>query len=85
MPDSIEIKNTVRNYILENLLDASSASELTDSTPLITGGILDSVSTLKFIAFLEQAFHIEFQPEEVDQDNLNTIGRITEFVQSKMA
>ncbi len=85
MIDSIEIKQIVRGYFLENLLDAASAGELTETTPLVTGGILDSVSTLQFIAFLEQEFHIEFQPQEIDQDNLNTIQRIAEFVQSKMS
>lgn len=85
MSDSTEIKNIVRGYILENFLDASSAGELTETTPLISGGILDSVSTLKFVAFLEETFHIEFEAQEVDQDNLNTIQLIGEFVKSKMA
>ena len=79
-----EIKRKVRAYLLENFLDEGSGSELTNSTPLVTGGILDSVTTLQFIAFLEQEFNIEFQPEEVDQDNLNTIDRIADFVRSKM-
>jgi len=85
MTNPQEITDLVRNYLLENFLDPASSSELTESTPLVTGGILDSVSTLKFIAFLEQTFQIEFKPEEVDQDNLNTIARVVEFVQSKKA
>lgn len=84
MKDAQEIRSLVRNYLLENFLDAGSASELTDSTPLITGGILDSISTLKLISFLEETFHIELQPHEIDQDNFNTISAIVSLLQSKL-
>lgn len=79
-----EIKNTVKRYLLENLFESGSADELTDSTPLITGGILDSISTLQLVSFLESTFKIEFRPNEIDQDNLNTISLIATFVSSKL-
>ena len=79
-----EIKNTVKRYLLENLFESGGADELTDSTPLITGGILDSISTLQLVSFLESTFKIEFRPNEIDQDNLNTISLIATFVSSKL-
>ena len=40
-----DIKREVRDYILEEFLDAASADELEDDTPLITGAILASTGT----------------------------------------
>lgn len=83
MDQNEDIKEVVRGYLLQNLFDSGSGDELTDSTPLISGGILDSISTLQLVSFLEEKFKIEFRPNEVDQDNLNTISRIANFVRSK--
>ena len=42
-----DIKQTVKAYILKEFLPGENPAELVDSTPLITGGILDSIATLK--------------------------------------
>ena len=47
-----EVKDTIRSYILEEFLPGENPAELTDSTPLITGGILDSLATIKLLVFL---------------------------------
>jgi len=36
-------------YILKEFLPGEDPNELTDATPLVTGGILDSLATLKLI------------------------------------
>jgi len=41
---------------LSAFLPGESPDELNDETPLITGGILDSISTLKLVVFLEEQF-----------------------------
>ena len=79
-----EIKDTLRSYILVEFLPGEQPDALTDSTPLITGGILDSIATLKLVTFLEQQFRIELQPHETDPDFLDTIDNIATLVQSKM-
>ena len=58
-------------------------AELTDTTPLITGGILDSLATLKLIAFLEERFGITMQAHETDPEHLDTITLITQLVREK--
>jgi acyl carrier protein len=76
--------DTIKAYILQEFLPGENPSALTDTTPLITGGILDSLSTLKLVAFLEQRFQIQLQAHETMVDYLNTIADITQLVQSKM-
>ncbi len=78
-----EIKNTVKSYILKEFLLGENPDELTDSTPLITGGILDSIATLKLVAFIEDRYSVTLEAHEADVENLNTIADITNLILSK--
>jgi acyl carrier protein len=84
MSQTQAIKETVKEYLLDNFLGTENSGELTDETPLVSGGILDSITTLQLVAFLEEKYKVEFEPNELEQDNLNTISRIAGFVESKM-
>ena len=78
------VSETIRKYILEEYFDGP-PEELTDDLPLISSGLIDSISILQTVEFLEDSFKFEFEPHEVDQENLNTIEQIVAFVQRKMA
>ncbi len=78
-----EIKATVRAYLLEEFLPGENPDALVNSTPLITGGILDSISTVKLVSFLEDRFKIEFQAHEIDVANLNTVDDIARTIHVK--
>ena len=78
-----EIRSAVRAYLLKEFLPGEDPNNLLDSTPLITGGILDSIGTLTLTTYLENEFGVQFQAHEVNTDNLNTIDDIVRLVQSK--
>jgi len=79
------IQSTVKDYILQEFLPDADASELTAATPLISGGILDSLATVRLVMFLEQNFDIEVQAHETSADNLDTLECIAGFVRAKQA
>jgi acyl carrier protein len=58
---------------------------LTDTTALVTTGILESLAVLKVMTFLEERFGISIKPREAVVDNLNTIPDIVRLVTSKKA
>lgn len=78
------VREGVRSYILEEFLPGENPAALTDATPLITGGVLDSLATLKLVSFLEEHFKIEIQAHEVDVEHTNTIADIAALVRSKL-
>lgn len=78
-----DIKTAIKTFILKEFLPGENPDELTDTTPLITGGILDSLATLKLVTFMEERFKISLQAHETGVDYLNTISDIAELVQSK--
>jgi acyl carrier protein len=79
-----EAKQIIKGYILEEFLPGENPAALTDVTPLITGGILDSLATIKLVAFLEERFKIQIQAHETMVDYLDTISDIAQLVQSKL-
>lgn len=79
-----EVKDIVKEYILKEFLPGENPEALTDSTPLISGGILDSLATIKLVAFLEERFKIQIQAHETMIDYLDTIPDIAQLVSSKL-
>ena len=85
IPEAVSISDALRGYILSEFLPGQDPSELTESTPLITSRILDSLATIKLIGFIEQRFKVSFQPHETDVKYMNTVADITRLVQSKQS
>lgn len=78
------IKQEVKDFIMSEFLPGEDPAELTDATPLISGGILDSIATLKLVLFIEDRWKTSFEPHEVDRENLDTLALIAALVQSKL-
>jgi acyl carrier protein len=80
-----DIKSTVKTFILSEYLPGEDPAALTDTTPLMTTGILDSIAVLKVVTFLENQFGVIIQPHEAVVENLNTLLDISRLVTSKKA
>lgn len=78
-----EIVKVVQHFILSEFLPGEDPTELTDQTPLITGGILDSISTLKLVVFLEEHFDIRVEAYEAGVEHLDSIRQIAALVAEK--
>jgi acyl carrier protein len=77
------IKEDLRQYILDEFLPGETASNLKDDTPLRSSGILDSVATLKTVTFVEEHYGIEVEAHEASVENFDTIEAIEALVKSK--
>ncbi|MEP6833602.1 MAG: acyl carrier protein [Gemmatimonas sp.] len=80
-----ETMQTVKDFILKTFLPGEDPSALTETTPLITSGILDSLATLDLVAFLEKQYGLEFSANEVDVSRLGTLTDIARIVETKRA
>lgn len=78
------IEQTVKKYILDTFLPGENPDELTQATPLISGGILDSIATLKLVMFLEETYGIALEAHEADREHLDNLADIAALVRSKM-
>jgi acyl carrier protein len=78
-----EIETAIHDFILNEFLPGEDPDELKKETRLITGGILDSISTLKLVTFLEDHFGIRIEAYEAGVEHLDTIHSIAELVVAK--
>ena len=81
--DATEVKQTVKTYVLDNFLPGENPDEMTDTTSLVTGGILDSLATVKLVNFLEERYGVEFKPHEMSADYLDTLNIIADTMTAK--
>ena len=79
-----DIKQEIKQFILQEFLPGEDPANLTDSVQLLQGGIIDSLSTLKLVAFLEQHFGIELQAYDANPENLATLPDIAALVERRM-
>lgn len=81
--DRDHIRETARAFILNEFLRGEDPSSLTDTTPLITGGILDSISTVRLVTHMEQSYAINLEQKDITVDRFNTVADIVRTVEAK--
>jgi acyl carrier protein len=77
------IRESIRQFILDNCLPGEDPENLTDELELRESGILDSMSTLKLVSHLEEAHGVEFEANDLDPANLASVATIERLVRSK--
>ena len=85
MTTKAEIEQGLKTYILEEFLPDEDEEDLTSDIELISTGILDSISVIKVVAYLEATFEIEVKAHEASIDNMNTIESMASMVSGKLA
>ena len=83
VPHHAGVHETVKAFILREFLPGEDPGALDASTRLFTTGILDSIATLKLVAYLEKEFDISIEAHEADAQNLDTLDDIARLVASK--
>ena len=73
-----------RTFITTNFYVADPAA-LSDDDSLLDAGIIDSTGVLDLIGFIEQQFGVSVSDEELVPENLDSIARLSAFVERKRA
>ncbi len=76
------VKNKIRDHIVREFLPGEDPSNLADDTPLRGSGILDSMSTLWLVSFVEKTWGFDVAPNEAS-DEFNTIADIAALIERK--
>ncbi len=80
-----KMNEEIRQYILSEFLPGERASNLKDDTPLRTSGILNSITTLRLVTFVEEHYGIEVEAHEASVENFDSISSIASLIMSKKA
>lgn len=76
-------KQELKTYIIE--LAMLDESELEDETPLFSSGIIDSISLLSLVEWVEKKAGLKVTPGQLTLENWDSVTRIAAFVEANAA
>ncbi len=76
------MKERIIAYIKSDLI-GNETSELSSGDDLLSSGILDSLSTMKLIAFIEESFEIKVDPEDMVIENFMDVNCMEAYINGK--
>ncbi len=82
-PEPSSIRERIRHFILE-VAEPKGVARLTDDESLVENGVLDSLSIMRVVQFLEDTFAVWIGDEEIVYDNFQSINQVERFVMAKL-
>lgn len=76
------LKDRIRRHILAEFLPGEPEENLTEDVRLVSEGIIDSMASLKLVAFLEEEFGVIIPAHQIDAEHLDTVDLIAATVAS---
>lgn len=78
------MRAATREQVVEKLREfvsiESGVPGITEETPLIASGVLDSFLIVSIIAYCEREFSCSFEPDEFEEQHFKTIGALADKV-----
>jgi len=75
-----EVTKAVRDYIVREYLQEGDDREISETTSLISGGIVDSFSMVSLLRFLEKKYSIHIPDDAATPDAFDTVQSIVALV-----
>jgi acyl carrier protein len=82
------LKTELANFIEKSLVGEDRKVKVTDTTPLIEDGLIDSMGLMQIVSFLEERAGVRVPDDEVTPENfesINAIDQLVERLQSRRA
>ncbi len=78
-----KIKQSIKNYIVENVLYGANEHELCYDDSFLDKGIVDSTGIMEIVGFIEDEYDISVDDDELIPENLDTINNLAKYVKGK--
>jgi acyl carrier protein len=75
-----ELKDKIREYVVDEYVEEGDDVEVTDETPLISGGLVDSFSMVSLKLFLETEYDVKIPDERATAEAFDTVNAIAALV-----
>jgi acyl carrier protein len=80
----MSVKTLIRDFVLESFLFTDDAEQLPPDASFLEEGIVDSTGVLELVMFVEEAFNITVDDEEIVPENFDSVDRLARYVQRKV-
>lgn len=81
--NSRQVIDQAREYVIENYMYMRKEQSLEDDESLLRTGIIDSLGIMELVGWIEETFGVTIDPEEITEQNFDTLTGIARFVASK--
>lgn len=78
-----EVLQQARNYVVENFMYMRKVKTIGDDESLLRTGVISSLGMMEVVGWVEDTFGVTVDPEEITEQNFDTLSGIVRFVQSK--
>jgi acyl carrier protein len=68
-------------FIEKNMLGDDRKTNVSDTTPLIENGLIDSMGLMQIVSFLEERTGVRVPDDDVTPDNFETLDAIEKMVE----
>lgn len=75
-----DIESVIRTYVINEYLEQGDDREINESTPLISGGIVDSFSMVSLKRFLERRYNIRIPDGDATAEAFDSVRSIAVLV-----
>ena len=79
------METIINDYISRELVPDAALLPLTNETSLLDSGILDSLSLLRLVVFLEERFEITMGDADLLPENFASVNAICAYLRSREA
>ena len=76
-----ELKKTILDYVRREYLEEDDDRPLTETTKLISGGIVDSFSMVSLKRFLERKYDVKIPDADASPEAFDTVASIAALVE----
>ncbi len=74
------IGSELRAHVVAEFLPGEDPDVLNVDDELLDSGVLDSLSLLKLVAYLDEQYGVQTEASDITSENFGTLERLTRFV-----
>lgn len=79
-----EVRNSIREFVLENYIAANNGAELKDGASLLDEKIMDSTGVMELSLFIGDTFGFRVKGADLTPENFDSIDAVVSYVLSRI-
>ncbi len=79
----MNIEPQIKDYIARNLLFSSNGFHYKDDDSFLEEGIVDSQGVMELVAFVEDAFKVRVDDQDIVPDNFDSVSKLASYIRRK--
>ena len=78
-----QMENVINDYISREIVQDPTVLPLSNDTSLLKGGILDSLSLLRLVVFLQDRFQLTVDETDLLPENFDSVDAICAYLRAR--